>query len=1274
MLVVLLAPMFIALDVGELPLQTVSGIDNTTTGPSAGPDGPIVPLRRVTLVSSDPNSYIDEFSYISAVPYSVFYNGSTRYLSPLLQYDPSEYLDWFMEDWSEVLARDSGATQLTVIGDVPTSAVMKLGGMFGSKVYPWIQGASSAENAAMLALSEWNRSSIAVVALSRDSFPGNTIVTGQADITVSAGAASVITPSLSISSSNPVTLTFQVPTGVGWIEGSLNWTGPEYFTHVLMDDYSRSIDYSVRSQVYWERFYSGLSAPLPLYFWVPNTRSGQWRLIVRPEVTISRTINFDCVVTFHPGFTHTISVPPLAKSLKVRALWGGGNMIDMNFALLDPDGVLVAWGPSGSPLSSPGTESLEVKYPREGDWTLVGARMSTDAGVTVNLSWEIESMPADMQDYLESAANGAVLASLLNAPLVYVDRDSVPDITTYAMTRLGVNTSILVDPAALHTQALYSSLASFSTVVNLTSHQLVTGWIRSLSDTSDVVLTIPLGNGSELLAPAALSGAFHGAPVFSMCGSDNSLTTWAESTWYPYLIGPDIDIFVTSRYTTRSENGWYDERIPNRYSMFHSSSSFIDFLQARGALDSHRRQQVVILSPPDLVKPSFDRSLQGRFSPGRIPELEPSASSVMVNRAMLHRFLFDLAQSFDTALVTMYAYTHGAVIADNLPQGHRILQYENTTSILQSAGYAISSHVGSAEVFAALSSQPGVWALSTHGTLTRYPTDPPRRPNGPGLLSLRSTDAPYGAESATMRDKNGDQIVNPVQFPEEESLHTIVSTETLMASVGRIGSPIVVLTACLLGGSELPIALMRRGAVAVYGSPRTVYFQSAALFSLFILSGLADGNSTGESLSLAVKMASYDYTDPPPHDPVDYANQHLLFGDPSVMLYNPQTTARIPSLDPRLLSLGTRTPGRGVPPVVGLGATNYLRDVFDSIGVSYEFYGASNLSEFVSLLPLRRCVVTEPDVVESLASHLAATSSDIERYVRRGGILAVVGASGDLSWIPWPVSYDGLDSGPAIEIVDRDHPLTSYPNMLPDSMPFSGTLQNMWANYSVLALGSNDPVLIASVVGLGKVAITTVQPNAEDRDEFFSNVVSWMDGRSLILYRVTRSQEIIWAGDRVTVTLHITDALLVGVNGLNLSVWFNSTDVTMSVQSLGGGAYAVTLNESWTSANIGSITLRLHAHHPGYDTLDAVVLGFMYVRPIPWLIIAVVVGAFAAVVMVSVYRYHANRGAHETHRHLPWKRHARGDRRLSSEEEKRRREEQRRKDEEIDPKELFGID
>jgi hypothetical protein len=1273
LLTLLLAPLFVpilatpnagytAMTTTPLRESVLSSMPNET-----------VPMRRATFVAQDPSSYFDEFAYMAGIPNSVFLYGGSQYISPLIMTSGSLTEEWFVSDWAEYMEPDGGPTQVIGVGDLTNSLVDDIQDMTGVQVYPRITGSDSAEVAAQLAMMDWTSSSIAVFALAKDSFPAPSVTSGESDFTFQDAAVTSFTSDEVVNYGSRANISFTPPSSAVWLEGTFDWAGADLHTHQLRDPNNDIVDYSVYSQVYFERSSSYVPTLVPLQFWYPKTQDGAWTMGI--ERLTSGSTDLSCAVKYHPGFTETVAVPEDAKWFNATITWDN-TATDLNLALVDPTGRLVQWAPAGSILAGLSSETVEVPYPMAGDWTILTSWIdATEEQNNVNLSWAVSALPSDLQAHLESAANGAVLASLLNAPLLYVTENSIPESTLNAVQRLGVNVSFLVDPANIHNTALETDLEAFSFLTSLESYLLMTQWIQLLSDESDIVVTVPLGNGNEIFAPAAYSAAFHGAPIFSLCGDDNYLTTRAEETWAPYLVGPEIDIYITSRWSTRHENGWYDERIPNTYSMRQSVDDFEDFLADRGAYNATGPQSVVVVSSPDLIKLSFDRSLQSHFQAGRIPTGDSALASVLINRAAHHRFLFLTSESADDAMLTFYAYTDGSPFVDNFYTGYEIWQIEDTTDALQDATFNVVTHVGANEVFDTVDSQLALWSMSTHGTLTQGPRDPPQRPGGPGLFSLRDIDANYGfEESESIRESpsDADHLVNPVAYEAEFAHHVMKTTDDLEAVIGNIGSPIVILTACLLGGTRLPLMLMEHGAVGVVASPRTVYFQPAGTLSIQITEALCDGNSTGSALSDALFRISHDYSNPLiGRDPRDYGNQQVLFGDPEVHLYSPTNSPRISTIDPSSISLDGHLPGRGVPAVVALGVTDYLPQTLDVLAIDHDFYDATNLTEFQWLLPLRYAVLIEPGTLPSLSSDLALISQEFEDYVMQGGSFVLLGVSGDLSWLPWTISI-GAGTGSTIVIEDSTHPFMTMPNTLGSTMDYQGHFSSIPENLTTLATDGSNPVIVAGVIGAGKIALTTTHPVGALRNQTIENAALWNRMPSLVLHDASLNQLIIWEGDQVVITLEITTRSGVGVEQVSLDAWLNSTELTV-VASTEPGVYIITLTEEWTRGRVGTYSLSLNGLKSGYDTITSVLNGFMTIRAFPWMPIALVGGVVVAIVGGSVF-IRRRRGDKVVSRKP--KGRSKDERRREKDERRRQKAERRRQkkeDAKVDPKEFFGV-
>jgi hypothetical protein len=184
-----------------------------------------VPLRRIGFVANDPYSYLDEFSYIAAVPSSVFtdVDTGTRYISPLILRDGSDAETWLIQDWVEYLSGDGGMTQAISIGDFTDSDILEIQSLIGTKVFPRLSGATSADVAAQLAVAEWESSAIAVFALADENFGAPLITSNEASYTFQNMKTELETIDSEVTSTLPVSIPFSPPSSTGWLEGLDQW-------------------------------------------------------------------------------------------------------------------------------------------------------------------------------------------------------------------------------------------------------------------------------------------------------------------------------------------------------------------------------------------------------------------------------------------------------------------------------------------------------------------------------------------------------------------------------------------------------------------------------------------------------------------------------------------------------------------------------------------------------------------------------------------------------------------------------------------------------------------------------------------------------------------------------------------------------------------------------------------------------------------------------------------------------------------------------------------
>ncbi|RLF26848.1 MAG: hypothetical protein DRN05_06460, partial [Thermoplasmata archaeon] len=97
---------------------------------------PVIPMKKITMINFDGNSLIDDYTYLAAVPTSVFYdeNGKHIFSNPLVFYqdrkntkddkerslNARQGLDYFMEDWMSYC--NGYLDQMTLI-NVPKNSI-----------------------------------------------------------------------------------------------------------------------------------------------------------------------------------------------------------------------------------------------------------------------------------------------------------------------------------------------------------------------------------------------------------------------------------------------------------------------------------------------------------------------------------------------------------------------------------------------------------------------------------------------------------------------------------------------------------------------------------------------------------------------------------------------------------------------------------------------------------------------------------------------------------------------------------------------------------------------------------------------------------------------------------------------------------------------------------------------------------------------------------------------------------------------------------------------
>jgi hypothetical protein len=560
---ILLSPFVVAEDTNETIRNT-----GFTKGVSWKP---VVPLKKVTFVNFDENGFLDDYAYLAAVPTTVFYNpeGNRLFSNPLLFYQ-DEYpvkedkertlnarqgLDYFMEDW---MAYCNGQLDQMTLINVPQS---KLKGNWNARNLTTIDSNNSYDIANKIALHEWSYSPNAVIAVIQDQFkqPNNITelsVSGQLPVhTVGHQQFNVEEPVIGTGGTYKY---FNIDdTSYKYVIAELTWPNPVDYDLQLYDEKLGMVDNLARG--YPEESVYGRVEVVGSYIhnygkWgvsvtaVPvkstdkQTNDTQNSSIETALKTLGKTLkntgNVD--ITLYSGINLNIAKAPFGcRDVDFTLTWKGS--AHLGFTLLDPIGTEISSSlskeevTSGVVINENSTASLHVDRLgecRENDTYSICIfsldEIAQPVDFTLTYRWH-QNFSKTEGECFASAANGAVLASALNAPLLYVSPSQIISETKDTLYQLGVKHIYLINIGHSLSKEVKDELIAVAPVTEYSETKDLYGLINEKTgNTKAVVFTTidpwtywyvaeekPAGEypGALFVGPAAFIAAHHGCSV-----------------------------------------------------------------------------------------------------------------------------------------------------------------------------------------------------------------------------------------------------------------------------------------------------------------------------------------------------------------------------------------------------------------------------------------------------------------------------------------------------------------------------------------------------------------------------------------------------------------------------------------------------------------------------------------------------------------------------------------------------------------------------------------
>ncbi len=366
-----------------------------------------------------------------------------------------------------------------------------------------------------------------------------------------------------------------------------------------------------------------------------------------------RKVTYQIDVEMYPGVIVDIpETPPYGCRNAYFELTWDNPSVDLGFSLIGPSGeeVLSTREPGvSSKCTFPGeSEAIAVptgtvndlRVERLGE-CLPGEKYSicvfamndikTTTDFTIEYSWE-QNFSRKEGDCLASATQGSVLASLLNAPLLYTTSSEVSDYTIDTLYKLGVEHIYIIDLGEYLSLNAKDQLKNIGKIEqHFTEYDKIYAHIREITDSNDVIFsTIDpfsywyIGDlevagempGSISIGPAAYIAAHHGSPVLI---TDNHPELSASVVWHNEL-------------WRRHPDGY--TKLPTVSEMYLTGTRVYDFLKSHG-FDEEGEETIITLAGQFDIGLPWDRVFVGKGKPGRFIG-SPTDLSVWVSKTVFY--------------------------------------------------------------------------------------------------------------------------------------------------------------------------------------------------------------------------------------------------------------------------------------------------------------------------------------------------------------------------------------------------------------------------------------------------------------------------------------------------------------------------------------------------------------------------------------------------------------------------------------------------------------
>ena len=653
----------------------------SNTMPSGFDKGPsytsVVPTKKVTFVNYDENEIFDDYAYLAAVPTSVFNYDGTLVSNPLLFYqdqmriEEDKYLSldaytgikYFMEDWESYCNQ---MDQMTLI-NVDSSKVTD----WKSKEYTEIESDDPYHIASTLAMQEWNYANDAVVAVINQDFEESDVnVENMVKGSIPVKEVKEINFEVKQSNKlNPVYHEFEVEEGYKYLYVEAWWDGV-IFAGKMAPSGDPDIQLYCNFQDDWMQAMSASNWNIyrPIgreYTYSYIYKSGDWKVGVTDFPTktdgayqrtgplglfsiqgkllnliFGRGVTYYVDIEMFPGTNVELpDQPPFGcRSADFKLTWDNPN-VNLGFTILGPNGDAIYTMIEDEDNDKSGEKEIHFEYlgecPTDEHYSVSVFsldKVATPIDFEIEYNWH-QNITKEKTDSLTSATEGAVLASSLNAPLLYTSKSSLSKHTKDALLKLGVENIYLVNLGSHLKNDVKEELENIGKIKENYKEPIeIYEAMMEMTNSNDIVFTTidpwtswlvaelePSDEfpGSLFIGPAAYLAAHHGTSVIVI---DNHPELTSAATWH-------------NEFWRRFSAQRYDYK-PSVAEMVFTGTSIYDFLRESG-FDKEGEETIITVAGQYEIGVSWDRIFPGVAHSGRICGT-PIDTSVWISRSVFY--------------------------------------------------------------------------------------------------------------------------------------------------------------------------------------------------------------------------------------------------------------------------------------------------------------------------------------------------------------------------------------------------------------------------------------------------------------------------------------------------------------------------------------------------------------------------------------------------------------------------------------------------------------